>query len=590
MSKSCDPEEVALKSFFLGPQSENAIWLQSSLSDLLVRWFEWRQGRNMEDGRAISATDQASAAFKKQRKHMADVLDDLAARFEGEVPRYSPRYAGHMCSEVALPAMLGHVAALLHNPNIISGESARIGVLVEDEAIEALLRMVGYNPGHATGHFTSGGTVANFEAVVRARARAALWMAAGAALAELQGAKPDPCRDAMMGWAEFDRRMDAARALAPDWQQRVDGWNFEKTGFHGFARRLYRVFEVDTEHPVMLVPGHKHYSWTKAASLFGFGDGTMRLARLDAQGCLDTTHLRECLSQALEEKHPVMLVVSAAGTTELGALDPIGKVAEAVRSFGSVWHHVDAAYGGFFATLNHTADPELAESFLEAVQAFSQSDSLTIDPHKLGYVPYSAGCFMVAQRRDYDLRAIVAPYIQYTGVDRGPMTIEGSRPATGAAATWMVAKTIGLDPDGFGRILSRNFQARRELECELKKIKFPARVVETTDSNVLCFVAAQNGEALSVVNARTRDLHHNLSQSASRFIVSKTTLDWRNYEALCERFAGSWGAVCDAREIVLIRMCLMNPFFTSKETSVPYPEALAREIESLLVNPLENPG
>ena len=143
MSKSCKPEDIALKSLFLGPQSENAIWLKSSIDELFTRWFEWRQGRFVEDGRAISPQDQASPEFKKSRKKMTSVLGELSARFEEEVPKYSPRYIGHMFSEVALPAMLGHVAALLHNPNIISGESARVGVVIEDEAISSLCEMIG---------------------------------------------------------------------------------------------------------------------------------------------------------------------------------------------------------------------------------------------------------------------------------------------------------------------------------------------------------------------------------------------------------------------------------------------------------------
>ena len=197
MTKTCKPEDIALKSLFLGPQSENALWMQSSVTDLLVRWFDWRQARHVEDGRAISGHDQATMEFKKQRKMTSEVLNELSMRFEGEVPKYSPRYAGHMFSEVALPAMLGHIAALLHNPNIISRESARVGVQVEDEAIAELLKMVGYKVEASTGHFTSGGTVANFESVARARARVALWMAVGASFSDLTQLVPDLCRDAV---------------------------------------------------------------------------------------------------------------------------------------------------------------------------------------------------------------------------------------------------------------------------------------------------------------------------------------------------------------------------------------------------------
>jgi glutamate/tyrosine decarboxylase-like PLP-dependent enzyme len=584
MEKKCKPEDIGLKSFFLGPQSENAIWFQSSVSQLLVRWFEWRQGRQVEDGRAISPKDQASPEFQKQRKITTDILADLSKRFEEEVPKYSPRYAGHMFSEVALPAMLGHIAALLHNPNTISGESARVGVQIENEAIEELLKMIGYSPSEGTGHFTSGGTVANFEAVVRARGRMALWMAGGAALAELNGSIPDPCRDAVVGWQAFDRVILELSQRDPAWESRLDSWNFEKTGFHHFASCLNDVFGVSIDHPVMLVPSHKHYSWQKAARLFGFGDETMKLIHLDARGRMDVGHLNARIQQAKNHDHPVMMVVSVSGTTELGVVDPIGDVASTLRQAGFIWHHVDAAYGGFLATLTKDVYPEMSDELQAGLASISASDSVTIDPHKLGYVPYSAGVFMVAQKRNYCLRSIEAPYIQYSGLDRGPMTLEGSRSGTGVAATWMVAKTMGLTPNGFGRVLARNMHARRLLEQELSKAKMPAHIVQTTDSNVLCFVMAREGEPLSVVNTRTKAMHEKLSQPDSRFIVSTTTIDWQHYGALCERFAGSWGASCDVHEIVLIRMCLMNPFFMSKETAIFYPEAFVHEIDSLAMS------
>jgi glutamate/tyrosine decarboxylase-like PLP-dependent enzyme len=209
---------------------------------------------------------------------------------------------------------------------------------------------------------------------------------------------------------------------------------------------------------------------------------------------------------------------------------------------------------------------------------------MTIDPHKLGYVPYAAGVFLVRDRRDYDLRAISAPYIQYESQDRGIVTLEGSRPATGALATWMMARTMPFKGDGFGKILIKNFEAKATLEAELRNLPVPVRVVLAGQTNVLCCVVAAEGESLSVVNARTRRIHEGLSRPESRFFVSKTTISWKSAAALCERFTGSWGARRDAGDITLLRMCLMNPFFTSKETSISYARELAREIGTLAVD------
>ena len=236
------------------------------------------------------------------------------------------------------------------------------------------------------------------------------------------------------------------------------------------------------------------------------------------------------------------------------------------------------------AAMSRGVDSKLSQDLIAAIDGFKFADSVTIDPHKLGYVPYSAGVFMTGDKRDYDLRAIEAPYIQYAETDRGPVTLEGSRPATGAAATWMLARTLGFTPTGIGRVIDRNFDARAILEAELLKIKIPARVVQTTASNVLCFVLAREGEAISAVNARTMCLHEALSRPDSKFVVSKTTINWQHYGELCERFTGSWGGYADVREVVLIRMCLMNPFFTSKEMSLSYPAAFAHEVEMVAMS------
>ena len=92
-----------------------------------------------------------------------------------------------MVSELSLPALFGHFATLLHNPNNLSREVARTCSVIEDEAIAMLAAMLGFDPKVARGHFTSGGTVANFEGVWRARYRMDHGLALGLWRAERDG-------------------------------------------------------------------------------------------------------------------------------------------------------------------------------------------------------------------------------------------------------------------------------------------------------------------------------------------------------------------------------------------------------------------
>ena len=79
------------------------------------------------------------------------------------------------------------------------------------------------------------------------------------------------------------------------------------------------------------------------------------------------------------------LVVGTAGTVDTGAIDPLEGLAAFARDQG-LWFHVDGAYGalGLFA-------PALAPR-LEGIR---QADSIAMDFHKWGQVPYDAGYLLV---------------------------------------------------------------------------------------------------------------------------------------------------------------------------------------------------
>src|SRR3989344_5404911 len=171
MSKNCDPKDIALKCFFLGPQAENGPWVSQSIQEILSSWYQWRQSLFPQDGNAISQNDQDSSYFVEYQGNFNQQLKILLQRFEAEIPKFSPRYIGHMFSEISLPALIGHFITLLHNPNNVSSESSLVGTEIEKESITALCKMVGFKELEACGHFTSGGTIANFEAYLRARER-----------------------------------------------------------------------------------------------------------------------------------------------------------------------------------------------------------------------------------------------------------------------------------------------------------------------------------------------------------------------------------------------------------------------------------
>lgn len=588
----CDPKEVALKSFFLGPQAENAPWVLALLDSVFERWTRWRKSLFPEDGSAISTLDQSSHSFIERKEIFQKVTMDLLARLEEEVPKFSPRYVGHMFSEVSLPALFGHVVTLLHNPNNISGESSRVGTQIENEAIEFLLSMVGFPSQSGAGHFTSGGTIANLEALIRAQSRMALWLATQAVLKESTKIESfDLTLSAHSGWNQLDDAMAKIQRASIS-QSEIAKWKMGVANPIELSDRL-EILGGGKEFlgPVLLVPENKHYSWKKGCRMLGLGAEALWPIQLDSHGRLSIDHLKQLLDLAIVKGRPVLAVVSVVGTTELGGIDSVNKVQDMLDHWKKesgihIWHHVDAAFGGYFRTVDLNHSIALSSQSKDALHAISRVDSVTLDPHKLGYVPYASGAFLTRDKRDYYFSTFDdAPYIDFDETrDKGPYTIEGSRSAAGAIATWMTAKAMGLNPNGYGLLLERTARISKELGKRLTEENLPLQVAPGCDTNILCFTCAKPGESISKSNERTLRVFDRFSpkHQDSAFMVSKTSLHWKSYTAYLDQWTPSWMALRDSDEVVLIRMTMMNPFFASREMTINYSDEYIKELSAIL--------
>lgn len=579
----CDPAEVALKTFFLGPQAENGRWLSSVIHEILSKWFLWRKSVYPEDGHAISKFDQNIPEFLERQKAFEAYVRKLCRLFENEMPKFSPRYMGHMFSEISTPALLGHFVTLLHNPNNISMDASRVGVHIEDEAIGALLKMIGYDIKSARGHFTSGGTIANYEALIRARIRMERWLAT-TAQRKLQGSNSLSLFEAAhVGWNSLLKSPNEAAETAELEALWADPY--------GLAKYCEKAFQTEYKGPVVLVSDSKHYSWEKGVTFLGLGKQALWGVELDRFGRMSVSDLEKKFEKAAREQRPILLVSSVAGSTERGTIDDVHLIANMISKWSQkgihLWHHVDAAYGGFLRTIPRSHGV-LSEQSRDALHFLNQSQSITLDPHKLGYVPYSSGAFLCKDQREYSLTSMGAPYIAFHNeTDRGPLTLEGSRSAGGAAATWMTAKCIGFNAEGYGRILERTVSAASRLETLLKDADESIRVLPYRDANVVCFCIAKEGEKISKSNAHTLEIYNSFSpQRNSRFMASKTILGWDVYHRFLESFVSSWNAEPDADGLMVLRLCLMNPFYDSHEMN----SDLLKEFVETLLKALKKPN
>lgn len=166
-------------------------------------------------------------------------------------------------------------------------------------------------------------------------------------------------------------------------------------------------------------------------------------------------------------------------STEEGAVDSLSGILALRKRFQarglSFLVHADAAWGGYFCSMlppdyhpgdivNMPTDVGAGEGYVpdsglrvetqEDLFAMRYADSITVDPHKAGYIPYPAGGLCYRDERMRFLVTWTSPYLSRGAVTSiGIYGVEGSKPGASAMSTWLSNATIGLTPDGYGALL-----------------------------------------------------------------------------------------------------------------------------------------
>ena len=130
-----------------------------------------------------------------------------------------------------------------------------------------------------------------------------------------------------------------------------------------------------------------HYSFTKAVDLLGLGRGQLRKLPTDELFRIDLAALEQAIADDVAAGLKPCCVIGIAGTTNTGSIDKLAELADIARRH-DCWYHVDAAYGGAVV---------LSDRYRAMLDGIEQADSITVDPHKWFYMPFSAGGILVRE-------------------------------------------------------------------------------------------------------------------------------------------------------------------------------------------------
>ncbi|XP_072389109.1 glutamate decarboxylase [Diabrotica undecimpunctata] len=125
---------------------------------------------------------------------------------------------------------------------------------------------------------------------------------------------------------------------------------------------------------VMFTSDQSHYSVKSCASVCGLGTDNCVMVPSDEHGRMIPQELERLVVERKNKGHIPFFVACTAGTTVLGAFDPINELADICNKYG-MWLHVDAAWGGGLLLSRKYRHPRLS--------GIERADSVTWNPHKL---------------------------------------------------------------------------------------------------------------------------------------------------------------------------------------------------------------
>lgn len=618
--------DEALRAWFLGPRAENADLLERLVVESLRDHVFWRRNHHPEDGLRIRESDRRRDGYEASVGTLTQELLGLLADLKQDVPFFSGRYQGHMVGEQTIASQVAYIATMLYNPNNVAGEAAPVTTRLELEVAAQLAAMMGYDPKSAWGHLSSGGTVANFEALWIARNLHYLPVAlAGAAVdlgLALEVTLPDGGRAALAdlplwsllnidGGAALDL-WDALRQQASATAARaaIDAHSLSGIGYQDYSMRLARRYGDQLPAAVVLVPATAHYSWEKIARALGIGARQLRLVPVDGHFRMDPDALWTELRRSAESRTAVLGCVSVCGSTEEGAVDRLDLVLavreRARRELGLAFHvHADACFGGYAAAVTWGADGHRRSAdaiqasasiawptpeWVSAMTALGEADSISVDPHKLGFVPYPAGAFLLKDRRARELVAVDPPYLAPAGhgadeLFLGRCILEGSKPGAAAAAVWLSHRVLPLDERGYGHLIARTVAGAHRLHAALGATElggFRAVTLPLPDLNIVCFAVTHPGiGSLTELNALNEGIYERMSvqpgKVAPEYILTRTRLQSPMYDGAVDALINALGA-CRVGEwkaaggegLVVLRATVMDPFLVEHDAGVDH--------------------
>lgn len=372
-------------------------WIDRGAKDPNVKVSKWTDSAHLRKARAASGSTQARFALGEEGATEETLMAFLDQTLQDSVNPWTHRFLDKLFSApTALSPAIDMMTSSLNVTAAVSSASPAL-CLAEEDAVEALSRLLGWNAETCDGLTMPGGSASNVLAVQTA----------------LGNIFPSFKTEGMLG-------------IVSDLQAQ---------GRSGRGAR-----------PLLFTSAQSHYSYEKACLGCGLGLSSLVKVPCDSSGRMDIQELERLFDEAsdnLDGKKTdavagfPFLIGATAGTTILGAFDDLEGITRAVQQRalrGKTWVHVDGSWGG----------PALfSKRSRRSLQGVEHADSMTINPHKVLNVTQQCSFALFRRGEHLTVNVTDAKYL-FHGTGSGPPTREIMRRNPGS-------KTMGCArrPDAF---------------------------------------------------------------------------------------------------------------------------------------------
>ncbi|MDK6298152.1 tyrosine decarboxylase [Staphylococcus caprae] len=612
--KNLEKNDLNLHALFIGDKAENGQLYKEMLINLVDEHLGWRQNYMPQDRPVITPQEKNSEKYIKTVNHMNEVMNEISARMRTHsVPWHTAgRYWGHMNTETLMPSILAYNFAMLWNGNNVAYESSPATSQMEEEVGYEFADLMSYKNGW--GHIVADGSLANLEG---------LWYARN--IKSLPLAMKEVAPELVDGKSEWELLNMSTKDIVDLTEKAGEKFDDIKNNSARSGRNLQKIGK-------WLVPRTKHYSWLKSADIIGIGLDQVVSVPVDDSYRMDIDELEKIVRQLASDDIPILGVVGVVGSTEEGAIDGIDKIVnlrEKLMMEGIYYYiHVDAAYGGYGRSIFLNEDNEfipyenleevhkeygvftenkkfITKEVYDAYKAIELTESVTIDPHKMGYIPYSAGGIVIKDIRMREVISYFATYVFEKGAEvpalLGAYILEGSKAGATAVAVWAAHHVLPLNISGYGKLIGASIEGALRFYDFLNQQSFKVGDKEIEvhslvrpDFNMVDYVFKEKGNNDLV---EMNKLNHAFYEQASyvaeniynnEFITSHTEFAISDYGNSPLNFVKDLGFSEEewnrAGKVTILRAAVLTPYMNEQENFEKYVPKIKAAMQDKLRN------